>query len=144
MEQLQILLKDFIPSIIPILIFLSIFVEISPVKINPWTWFGHKIGSIILEDTNKRIDNIEKKVDNIKEEAESATVASMRWNILDFANSCRNERKHTRSEWDHVITQIDSYNIYVEAHNIKNGVIESEEAYLKDLFKKRLVKNDFL
>ena len=31
-------------------------------------------------------------------------IDELRWNILNFANSCRNGRKHSKDEFEHVIS----------------------------------------
>ena len=67
-----------------------------------------------------------------------------RWNILDFANSCRNGRRHTKDEWHHVIDQLKDYETFVEERGLDNGVMEEEAKYLRRLYAERCEKNDFL
>ena len=68
----------------------------------------------------------------------------IRWEVLDFANSCRNGRKHTKDEYQHIITLHDKYKRLLEKTNDTNGVFDEEYAYIKRLYAERQEKNDFL
>jgi len=68
----------------------------------------------------------------------------IRWEILDFANSCRNGRKHTKDEYQHIIALNDKYKDLLEKTGDKNGVFEAEYEYIKKLYAERQEKNDFL
>ena len=68
----------------------------------------------------------------------------IRWEVLDFANSCRNGRRHTKDEFQHIITLNDKYKDLLKKTNDKNGVFDSEYDYIKDLYAERQQKNDFL
>ena len=68
----------------------------------------------------------------------------IRWEVLEFANSCRNGRKHTKDEFQHIITLNDKYKSLLAKTNDKNGVFDSEYEYIDKLYKERQEKNDFL
>lgn len=90
------------------------------------------------------VGDLENTMLELKRDFEEEKVSTMRWNILDFANSCRNDRKHTKEEWQHVISQLKEYEVFIEEREIDNGVIEEEAKYLRMLYAERNLKNDFL
>lgn len=68
----------------------------------------------------------------------------IRWEILDFANSCRNGRRHTKDEFEHIITLNKKYKQLLKATDDENGIFELEYEYIQGLYTERLKKNDFL
>lgn len=138
-------------NIVQICLLLSIFIQITPIKINPWTTLFKWIGKLINADSNKRIDALIEKTDNMKEDIKTLTTNMnenekdrIRWEILDFANSCRNGRRHTKDEFQHIITLNDKYKNLLALTGDKNGVFEAEYDYIKRLYEERQEKNDFL
>ncbi len=120
-----------------IIIFGSIFIQIAPIKINPWSALFKWIGKLLTGDIKKQLEEITKEVrDNEKDR--------IRWEILDFANSCHNGRKHTKDEFRHINKLNLKYIKLLEQTNDTNGEFEVEYQYIKDLFDERNRKNDFL
>lgn len=120
------------------LIGLITLVQITPIEINPWTWFAKIVRSAI------GIDDVQKELQSVKMEVSEERAATWRWNILSFSNSCRNKQKHTREEWNHVVSSIAMYEKHCKDNNITNGVIEEESRYLLDLHQDILRNNEFL
>ena len=138
-------------NIVQICLLLSIFIQITPIKINPWTTLFKWIGKLINADSNKQIDALIEKTDNMKEDIKTLTTNMnenekdrIRWEILDFANSCRNGRRHTKDEFQHIITLNDKYKNLLALTGDKNGVFEAEYDYIRRLYEERQEKNDFL
>lgn len=119
-------------------------IQVSPIKLDPWTWIGKLFRSFFTKDLDKRLNEIRNDIEAIKGTIADDKVENARWNILDFANSCRQGRRHTKEEWDHCIQSIYWYTDYCLAHNINNGVLTECEDYLKDTYRKILEKDDFL
>ena len=112
-------------------------IQIVPIKINPWSALFQWIGKLITGNTCSKIDDLIKQVDENEKDR-------IRWEILNFANSCRNGIKHTRDEFQHIITLRDKYQQLLEKTNDVNGVFDVEYKYILDLYAERLEKNDFL
>lgn len=112
-------------------------VEFVPIKVNPWTALFKWIGNIMIGD-------LQKEVSVLKADFEITKANDMRWEILSFANGCRHKQRHTKEEWNHVITRIKEYESYVEEKGIDNGVIEEESKYLRELYHDISINNDFL
>jgi len=68
----------------------------------------------------------------------------IRWEILDFANSCRNNQQHTKDEFQHIITLNDKYEKLLALTGDTNGVFEAEYRYIQKIYTECQEKNDFL
>lgn len=112
-------------------------IEIVPIKLNPWKWLGSKIGNLLIGDVRKDVQALKNELTEMK-------VQNWRWNVLDFANSCKNGRRHTPDEWKHVISQLAEYETYIERNEITNGVFEEDARYLREEYQKHCRLNDFL
>ena len=117
-------------NILQIFIILSVFIQISPIKWNPITSFVKWFGKIITSDIQWQVDENEKD--------------RIRWEILAFANSCRQGILHTKDEFEHVVALNDKYKSLLAITGDKNGVFDAEYDYIYKLYKERQEKNDFL
>lgn len=131
-------------NILQILLIGSIFIQISPIKWNPISSFVSWFGKIITQDLSKKVDKLSATVDDVVKQTEENEKDRIRWEILDFANSCRNGRRHTRDEFQHIVALNDKYKMLLEKTGDRNGVFEAEYAYIQQLYAERLEKNDFL
>lgn len=127
-----------------IIIILLSFVEVSKIHLNPWSALFNWLGKKLNADLTKKVDEMETELTSLKEDCEVKNAHDKRWAILDFANSCRNNRKHSKEEWEHVLEQIDFYESYVEVHKIKNAVIVENTKYLRGLYSELLKTNNFM
>jgi len=127
-----------------IVIIVSIFIQITPIKVNPWSALFKWIGKTITGNACSKIDGLIDKVEKIEKDVKTNEKDRIRWEILDFANSCRNNRKHTRDEFQHIVALNDKYKRLLQETNDTNGVFEVEYNYIQDLYAERLEKNDFL
>ena len=139
-----------------IAVILSLFVEFNPkVKWNPWKslfkWIGKAINGELLKDlaafkadTRGDIAELKHMVEDQQEAIDANEKDRIRWEVLDFANSCRNKRKHSKDEFEHIVALNTKYEKLLEKTGEKNGVFEAEFKYIKELYEERLRKNDFL
>lgn len=108
-------------------------IEIVPVKIHPWKWA-----------TNLLLGDIRKEISDLRNEVTETKVQTWRWNVLDFANSCRNGRRHSHDEWRHTMSQLAEYEAYIEKNKIPNGIFDEDAKYLRGLYQRLSDENDFL
>ena len=127
-----------------IIVFGSLFIQISPIKINPWSFIIKWIGKILMGEACGKMDDLIEKIDSIDTEMKENEKDRIRWEILDFANSCHNHRKHTRDEFKHIIELNDKYNILLEQTQDRNGVFKAEYEYIQRLYNKLNEKDAFL
>ena len=116
-------------------------IQISPLKINPWSWLGRQIRQLIFGDS---ISDLEKEIKNIKDDLLDEKVSSRRWQILNFSSTCMRGILHTKEEWDHCIADLEWYEAYCEKNNIPNGVMKECAKYLRKRYQEHLQNKDFL
>lgn len=111
-------------------------IQISPIKIDPWTWIVNKIKKWFLGDIIEKLQTLE---NNFVDER----ARTKRWNILNFANSCRQGASHTKEEWEHCLDELYLYEKHCEEHKIPNGVMVECSKYLKTTFHQLLNDKTF-
>ena len=102
-----------------ILIILS-FVQISPVKFNPYDKFFAWLREKLIADTHERLNSL--------------WINFYRQHILRFARECKHDVKHSPDEWHCVLTMASEYEAYCKDNHIVNGVIDAETKYIRNLF----------
>jgi len=113
---------------------LAIFIQITPaIKWNPLT----ALGNLLLGSIRKDIASIRAQMDEDKKD-------TIRWEVLNFATSCRNGVRHTKDDFEHVIAQNDKYHKLLQKTGDTNGVFEEEYNYILRIYHDRQEKNDFL
>lgn len=142
-----------------VLFLTSIGIDIIPkIKWSPWSslikWFGTRFNSKIdssVDDLRKEIRSVDAKIDMVQtkldehiSESEAKTLQDTRLNILDFSNACMNNRKHTKEQFDFMLTQCDDYETYIRTNAVKNGVIEAAIKEIRRLYDKCLQEHTFL
>lgn len=137
MEELITQLTELITNPGVLLAGVLTLVQITPIKINPWSWILSLIRKALYGD-------IKAELQEVKRELTETKVQNWRWNVLDFANSCRNGRRHSHDEWRHTISQLAEYEAYIERNAITNGVFEEDAHYLREEYQKHSNNNDFL
>lgn len=82
-----------------VFVLLSVFIEIVPIKWSPLSSIFKWMGKKITAETQKELKQIKKDLTEQRAMIEENEKDRIRWEILDFANSCRNNRKHTKDEY---------------------------------------------
>lgn len=124
---------------------LAIFVQFTPaIKFSPFTVLGNWIKKLLTHDTLDAIADLKKTITEQQETIDENEKDRIRWEVLDFANSCRNGRKHTKDEFQHIITLHDKYTRLLEKTGDQNGVFDAEYDFVLGIYRERQEKNDFL
>lgn len=127
-----------------IFLLFTTLVEITPIKWNPLTsilsWIGRRMNGKLIDQVKEQGE----KIDKLDEKIDMNEIARIRWEILDFANSCRHNVKHTKDEFEHIINQHEKYVQILDERSLTNGLITIEYEYIEDIYKNCLEKNNFL
>lgn len=142
-KQIEAFANWFIHNIIQILLILSIFIQITPIKWSPWTTIIKWAGKIINKDLINKVDTISQSVEKLQKDRYEDEKDRIRWEILEFATSCRGGVVHTHDEFQHIIALNDKYIKLLEITHDQNGVFEEEYKYIQKLYADHLLKNDF-
>lgn len=117
---------------------IGIVIDMTPgIKFQPVRWLLGWVG----EQLNK---NLQREVEKLAKDFETHKVDSQRTEILDFANSAMNRRKHTKEEFDHIIKVHDDYLEYVRERKLENGQVKLAYEYIEKIYQRCLEKNSFL
>lgn len=98
----------------------------------------------ITLDIKEQLKDIQTAVEKQNQKINENEKDRIRWEILDFANSCRNNRNHTKDEFVHIMTLNDKYILLLKETNDKNGIFDIEYEYISKLYKEKLENNTFL
>lgn len=123
---------------------IGMFVEITPIKLNPFSsiikWIGNKLNG----DTNNQLETISSQLEIVSGRIDKIEINDMRSQILDFANSCMNERNHTKEEFEHIIDIHTQYEDIISKRGMTNGRVDLAFRYISDLYTICLNENSFL
>ena len=130
---------------------LGTFVEVSKIKINPWSslfkWIGKKMNEEVMEeikDLKKSDEEICKKQAEIERQQAIDTADTIKAEVFSFYNECKRGLKHSEAEFNHIAQQNKKYLAIIEITKEPNGVYEMEYEYIMEIFKKAMAENDFL
>lgn len=131
---------------------LTTVIQVTPIfKCNPWTALFRWIGRLFSAEVMDEVKGLRDEVKGVKKEVEAQGTAidrnemdRIRWEVLDFANSCRNGRMHTKSEFAHVIDLNSKYEALLAKTGDENGVFEADYAYIRRIYDQCLKNNSFI
>lgn len=128
-----------------VLFVIGMFVQITPaIKFNPITSLFRWIGKAANGEVLEQIEALKKRADEQRRSIDENEMDRIRWEVLDFANACRNRVKHTKDEFQHIISLNTKYHLLLDKYKIDNGVFDEEYAYILNLYHRCQIENDFL
>lgn len=106
-------------------------IQISPVKVNPWSAIARAVGRAMNGEITDRLD---------RTDAQNA-----RYRILRFDDEIRHDVRHTFEHFNQIIEDIDAYEQYCEAHKeYPNNKAKSAIRNIKEIYEKCRNENTFL
>lgn len=132
-------------NLIPIVLFASIFIEVTPVKWNPLSM----LMEFLLKSTNDKVDDMNKSIakeidqlkeqdkliegilNQIKEKQDQIEFKHCRWEILAFSNSIHNGIAYTEQEYQHIFESIERYTDLHEKYKFTNGYTDDAIDHIK-------------
>jgi len=114
----------------------GVFVEISPIKINPLSDILGWIGKRLNKELNEKINSIEKEVQDISFKVDENEISRIRHEILSFANLCRQGLEHTKDDFLHIIEINEKYHKILDNRKLTNGVLDEEFLTIKKYYEK--------
>ena len=129
----------------------STFVEVSKIKINPWSSLFKWIGSKMMEDVKTEIKEIKdeqkelaKKQEELKRQRAIDAADAIKAEIFKFYNECQKGQRHSEAEFNHIIQQNKKYEDLIEETGEENGVYTAEYKYILTIYTKCQLEKDFL
>ena len=128
-----------------LLVVLLTIVQITPIKINPWSWLGRCIGRAINGEVLERLKALTKEVDDIKASNEEEWVTLSRTHILRFGDEILHGTKHSKEHFDQILADIDRYMDYCNDHpGYKNEMANATIKLIRETYQKCLKQHNFL
>lgn len=135
-----------------VVVILLTLIEVTPIKINPWSWIAKKIGSAFngevmkeMKHLKEELKSVKKDVSDIREEAKEREATNRRTRILEFGDEILHETDYSKEHWDNVLMDISSYENYCDDHpHYMNHVAKATIQHIKDMYQKHLQDDSFL
>lgn len=128
-----------------VVVLLSLFIEITPVKVNPLSavakWFGKKANG----ELHNEVANLRKDVADIRGDISRQQAEACRCRIIRFGDDLRIGQRHSQDHFQQVLLDIVNYDLYCEAHpDFCNGVTKLTSKLIEDTYESCVKNNDFL
>lgn len=138
---------------------LTTLVQISPIKINPWSWiwnmlkwlwrgFCHSLNAEVLEtlvEVKAEQEDIKTRLQNHIDLDDQREADKVRASILHFNNELLRDVPHTKEEFVEILSKIDWYDDFCDTHkDYKNSRAVHAIANIERVYDERLAKHDFL
>lgn len=96
----------------------SVFIEITPVKINPVSkflaWLGRKINGEVIA----KVDRLESEVQAMRKVNDEQEAINCRYRILRFGDEVKHGTRHSQEHFEQILADIDAYEIFAEITRI--------------------------
>jgi len=90
--------------------------QLSPIKIDPWTWLARKLGRAINGEVIERMDKLEKAVGAMGSIADEREAKATRIRILRFGDEILHGVHHSKEHFDQILLDITEYQQYCREH----------------------------
>lgn len=98
----------------------------------------------LSEKVKERFDVLDRKIDTVDSKGDERFAVSSRVRILRFEDELQEKRKHSKDSWDQVMSDIDYYENYCQAHpKFKNNQTVATVEHIQHGYRERLEKRDF-
>lgn len=151
-ELLNLSVGQIIGGAAGIVVLLSLFIEITPIKVNPISymlrWIGERTNKNIIEkieSVEKDVSGLKKEIDSIRSSEDERDAETRRVRILEFGDEVAHSQGHSKERYTQVLHDIDVYDQYCKAHpQFKNSQTIGARKLILKAYDKHLEQNDFL
>jgi hypothetical protein len=128
------------------LLLLLTVIQISPIKVNPWSWIASRIGRAINREQNDKLDVLSGELKVLKKCVDEREAKDCRVRILAFGDELySNSVRHTRERFDQIIEDINEYTVYCKEHpTFQNEKAVMTIQYIEKIYRKCLEEGNFI
>lgn len=135
-----------------IVLLMLTLVQITPIKINPWSAVARAIGKAMNKDMMDKLESVETDVKNLKEKHDNLEnrmdkddADDCRTRILRFADELRRGVEHSEEFFNQILDDISDYERYCSEHpEYKNSKAVNAIAKIDKVYQKCMGENSFL
>ena len=144
-QVMNMTLAELFGGITGVIVLLSVFIEITPIKINPVSRFLKWIGRKMNSELTDKFTALQEQVNEIESVNEKRYILGCRVRILRFGDEVRRGDKHSQESFDQVLSDIDDYERYCHKHKEfkNNKTVATTEKILK-VYSEQIDTNGFL
>lgn len=127
-------------------------IEISPLKINPWTWICKPLRKALMEPMMNELKIVNDKVDKVQNDLNEHIVVSKedrmqaaRNRILRFNDEIIAGQEHTKEHFDDILIVLDEYQAYCHDHpKFPNSRCLLAIENIQDVYREKSHENSFV
>ena len=128
-----------------VILILMTLLQITPIKINPWSWIARNIGRAINRDVIDKVDKLGEDVSTLRKECDEREATLCRTHILRFGDEILHGVLHSKEHYLQILADIDSYEDYCDTHpGYKNNVASETIKHIKHKYQEHLEEESFL
>lgn len=128
------------------------FIQITPIKINPWTWIARWFGRAMNGEVMKEVKSIKTdlssvhdELNNIKKREADKDADAARNRILRFDDELRRHIKHSVEFFEQTLVDIDFYLAYCRDNkDYPNSKADSAIKHILECYEQVKKDNDFI
>lgn len=130
------------------LIIIMSLVEVSKIKVNPWSWIGSIFNKELkgkIDTQGEQINALAEQITNVQTEVNENAAMSSRYRILRFDDEIRHGQLHTKEHYDQIMVDIDIYEAFCKRNpNFRNNLAHKAISNIKRMYDEHNVDNSFL
>lgn len=127
------------------LFILLTLIQLSPIKVDPWSAIARWIGKAINGDVLRELASVKKQLEDHINTDDRRDADAHRVKILQFNNELLRSINHTKEEFIEVLAEIDAYDRFCDDHpEYPNNRAVLAIENIRENYKERLQKHDFL
>ena len=120
-------------------------IEITPVKLDPWSFCLNKVKTLLYGDILTKIEKIDTKLDEHIEKNELDGTKACRLRILRFNDELIRKIDHTKEHFDEILDDISAYEKFCAEHaDYENAKAELSIENIKRVYLRCEETNGFL
>lgn len=119
--------------------------QLSPIKIDPWTWIARKIGRAVNGELLERMDKLEKVVETMGAKSDEQAAKATRIRILRFGDEILHGIHHSKEHFDQILQDITEYQQYCREHpDFVNNMTVLTTKHIMEVYSACFEDNKFL
>lgn len=146
------LIQNFTGSTGVFIVIIMSLIEISPIKINPWSKLFSIIGKMLnkemaqeIADLNKKVNQMDSKISNLDYQFHEKSAIDSRARIIRFGDEVSHGVNHSRDNFQMIMRDITMYDQYCSEHpEFINNMTRITSERIEEDYKERDRKGDFL
>lgn len=110
-------------------------VQLTPIKIDPWTWLARKVGHAINGELIERMDKLEATVKKVQTTGDERDAKATRIRILRFGDEILHGVHHSKEHFDQTLLDITEYERYCRDHpDFINNMTELTSKHIMETY----------